>query len=133
MRDIVLAYLKANTVTGFTVTDELPWTSSGQPLYQNNLKRIYVDRPQTVQEPLIDVLNGHGVVNETTTIAVYVTTDAKQLPANYDALVAVVKDARLDSAQTGATQRATTVETSFSADALVTQFNINFRKLIINT
>lgn len=133
MRDIVLAYLNSNKVTGFTVTDELPWTSSGQPLYQNNLKRIYVDRPQTVQEPLIDVLNGHGVVNETTTIAVYVTTDAKLLPTNYDTLVSTVKNARLDGDLDGATQRATTVETSFSADTLITQFNISFRKLIVNT
>jgi hypothetical protein len=82
---------------------------------------------------LIDVLNGHGVVNETTTIAVYVTTDAKQLPANYDALVSVVKNARLDGDFDGATQRATTVETSFVADTLVTQFNISFRQLIVNT
>ena len=133
MRDIVLDYLNANKVTGFTVTEMLPWTSSGQPLYLNNYKSIYVDRPQTVQEPLIDVLNGAGVVNETTTVRIYLATDAKQLPVNYDTLVSVIKDARLDAAITGVTQRATTVSTDYQADALVTEFNINFRKLIVNT
>jgi hypothetical protein len=133
MRDIVLDYLNTNKVTGFKVTEMLPFNSSGQPLYQNNFKSIYVDQPQTVQEPLIDVLNGAGIVNETTTITVYVVTDAKQIPANYDTLVSTIKNARLDTGISGVTQRATSVATEYSADALVTQFNINFRKLIVNT
>ena len=133
MRSIVLDYLNANKVTGFTVTNALPYSASGQPLYLNNFKSIYVDQPQTSQEPLIDVLNGAGVVNETTTVSIYVTTDAKQLPANYATLVSAIKGTRLDSAITGATQRTTTVSTEYSADALVTRFDINFQKLIVNT
>lgn len=133
MRSIVLDYLNANKVTGFTVSQALPWTSSGQSLYLTNFKTIYVDQPQTSQEPLIDVLNGPGVVNETTTVTVYLATDAKQLPTNYDAVVSIIKGARLDADITGATQRATTVTTSYENDALVSQFDINFRKLIVNT
>lgn len=133
MRELILAWLQANAVTGYTVTSELPWDSSGQPLYLNNMKRIYVDQPQTGQEPLIDVLNGHGIVNENTTVSIYLATDAKKLPANYDAVVTMIKSTRLDPAITGVTQRATTVSTEFVNDALVAQFDINFRKLIINT
>jgi hypothetical protein len=133
MRELILAWLQDNAVTGFTVTAELPWDSSGQPLYLNNMKRIYVDQPQTVQEPLIDVLNGQGVVNETTTVSIYLATDAKKQPANYDAVTAMIKSTRLDPAITGVTQRTTTVSTEFDADVLVSQFDINFRKLIVNT
>lgn len=133
MRDLILAWLQDNAVTGYTVTAELPWDSSGQPLYLNNMKRIYVDQPQTGQEPLIDVLNGQGVVNETTTVRVYLATDAKKLPANYDAVVSMIKSTRLDPDITGVTQRTTTVSTEFDSDVLVTQFDINFRKLIVNT
>ncbi|CAB4137443.1 hypothetical protein UFOVP327_25 [uncultured Caudovirales phage] len=133
MRELILAWLTDNAVTGYTVTAELPWDSSGQPLYLNNMKRIYVDQPQTGQEPLIDVLNGHGVVNETTTVRVYLATDAKKLPPNYDAVVSMIKSTRLDPAITGVTQRTTTVATEFVADVLVSQFDINFRKLIVNT
>jgi hypothetical protein len=97
------------------------------------MKRIYVDQPQTVQEPLIDVLNGHGVVNENTTVSIYLATDAKKLPANYDAVVSMIKSTRLDPAITGVTQRATTVSTEFVNDVMVSEFDINFRKLIINT
>jgi hypothetical protein len=133
MRELILAWLTDNAVTGYTVTAELPWDSSGQPLYLNNMKRIYVDQPQTGQEPLIDVLNGQGVVNETTTVSIYLATDAKKLPANYDAVVSMIKSTRLDPAITGVTQRTTTVATEFVADVLVSQFDINFRKLIVNT
>jgi hypothetical protein len=133
MRELILAWLQDNAVTGYTVTAELPWDSSGQPLYLNNMKRIYVDQPQTVQDPLIDVLNGQGIVNETTTVSVYLATDAKKLPANYDAVTAMIKSTRLDPAISGVTQRATTVSTEFVADVLVSQFDINFRKLIVNT
>jgi len=133
MRDLILAWLNDNAVTGYTVTAELPWDSSGQPLYLNNMKRIYVDQPQTGQEPLIDVLNGEGIVNETTTVSIYLATDAKKLPANYDAVVSMIKSTRLDPAISGVTQRTTTVSTEFVNDTLVSQFDINFRKLIINT
>jgi hypothetical protein len=133
MRELILAWLQANAVTGYTVTAELPWDSSGQPLYLNNMKRIYVDQPQTGQEPLIDVLNGAGVVNENTTVSIYLATDAKKLPPNYDAVTAMIKSTRLDPAITGVTQRTTTVSTEFDADVLVSQFDINFRKLIVNT
>jgi len=43
------------------------------------MKKIYVNQPQTAQDPLIDTLDGGGVVDETTTVTVYVATDAKKL------------------------------------------------------
>jgi len=132
MRDDIIAYLTANVLTGFTVTSELPWTSTNQPLYEKNLKTIYTDRPQVVQEPLLDTLDGVGVIDEVTTINVYVTTDAKTLPTNYDALVTMIKAARLDSTQVGQTQRVTTTSTAYVDDALVTTFAISLRRLIKN-
>ena len=132
MRTQVIDYLDANKVSGYTVTQELPWDSSGTPLYLKNFKRIYVDRDQVVQEPIIDVLNGTGVINEITTVRVYVTTDAKTAPSNLDTLVSTIKNARMTSDITGVTQRATQVSSEFQGDALVTEFEISFRKLIVN-
>ena len=132
MRDDIIAYLTANVLTGFTVTNELPWTSTNQPLYEKNLKTIYTDRPQSVQEPLIDTLGSTSVVDEITTINVYVTTDAKTLPTNMGDLVTMIKAARLDSSLDGATQRVTTVSTAYVDDALVSTFAISSRKLIKN-
>lgn len=133
MRSDILDYLNANKVQGYSVTQELPWDSSGAPLYLKNFKRIYVDQDQVVQEPFIDVLNGpSGIVNEITTVAVYVTTDAKTAPSNLSTLVSTIKNARLDSDLTGATQRATQVSTEFVGDAQVSTFEISFRRLIVN-
>jgi len=89
-----------------------------------------VDRPQTVQEPLIDTLDNRGIVNETTTMVVYVSTDAKNLPTNYDTMVTTVKAAKALDTTTGWRQRSTEVATSFESDNLVTEFTFNFTKLI---
>lgn len=132
MRDDIIAYLTANVLAGFTVTNELPWRSTNQPLYEKNLKTIYTDRPQVIQEPLIDTLDGGGVIDEITTINIYVTTDAKTLPTNYEAMVDIIKAVRLDNTQVGQTQRVSTVATEYIDDALVTTFAISLRRLIKN-
>ena len=129
MRSDILTYLKANLVSGFGVSEELPWDASGQPLYLKNMKKIYVDRPQTVQEPLIETLDDRGIVNESTTVVVYVSTDAKTIPTNYDTMVTTVKAAKALDTTTGWRQRTTDVVTTFESDNLVTEFTFNFTKL----
>lgn len=133
MRTEILDYFNSNKVSGYTLTQELPWDSSGDPLYLKNFKRIYVDSDQVAQEPLIDVLNGPGIVNEITTVMAYVTTDAKTQPSNYATMVSTFKNARLDTDIAGVTQRATQVSTEFVGDAQVTRFEYSFKKLIVNS
>ena len=133
MRTEILDYFKANKVSGYTLTQELPWDTQGNPLYLKNFKYIYVDSDQIAQEPLIDVLNGAGIVNEITTVRTYITTDAKNQPSNYATMVSTFMNARLDTDITGVTQRATQVSTEFIGDAQVTQFEFSFRELIVNS
>jgi hypothetical protein len=133
MRTRILEYLEALSVSGFAVTQELPWDIQGQALYLKNMKRIYVDQDQVAQEPLIDVLNGAGIVNQITTVSVYVATDAKQPPSNLGSLVSQISSARLDTDIVGVTQRQTQVTTEFDLDRQVTRFDISFRQLIVNS
>jgi len=133
MRTEILDYFKANKVSGYTLTQELPWDASGEALYLKNFKYIYVDSDQIAQEPLIDVLNGVGIVNQITTVRTFITTDAKNQPSNYATMVSTFKNARLDTDITGVTQRATQVSTEFVGDAQVTQFEFSFRELIVNS
>lgn len=133
MRTQILDYFKDNKVSGYTLTQELPWDASGNPLYLKNFKYIYVDSDQIAQEPLIDVLNGSGIVNEITTVRAFITTDAKNQPSNYATMVSTFKNARLDTDIAGVTQRATQVSTEFSGDAQITQFEFSFRELIVNS
>jgi len=130
MRDLIYDYINSNLTTGFKLSSELPWDKGPNPLYMKNMKSIYVDREQTVQEPLFDTLDGIGFVNEITTVTVYVATDAKKLPSSYDTMVTSIKAGKLDSTITGYTQKATTVTTRYNGDNLVTQFDFNFYKLI---
>jgi hypothetical protein len=132
MRTEILAYLNANKITGFNPSAELPWDSNGTPLYVKNYKSIYVDQDQVSQEPLIDVLNGTGVVTQTTTVRAYVTTDAKQVPSNLADLIAMISAARLTTGISGVTQRTTQVTTSLQNDAQITQFEFSFSQLIVN-
>lgn len=132
MRDTIISYLQDNPVTGFAVSTELPYDASGVAQYLNNFKKLYVDRTQTEQEPLLDTLDDQGIVAETSSVSVFVVVDAKTLPTNYDTLVSTIKAARLQDLTTGWTQRLTTVATTYEADALVTQFTFNFTKLIFN-
>ena len=132
MRDTILTYLEGQTFDNFGYSTELPWNASGEPLYLKNMKKIYVDRPQTAQEPLLETLDDNSVVNETTTVVAYVCTDAKNLPTDYDTMVSTLKSARLEDSTTGWRQRLTEVETEIEDDRLVTQFTFNFTKLIFN-
>ena len=133
MRTEILDYFRANKVSGYTLTQELPWDTQGNPLYLKNFKYIYVDSDQIAQEPLIDVLNGVGIVNQITTVRTFITTDAKNQPSNYATMVSTFQNARLDTDITGVTQRATQVSTEFIGDAQVTQFDFSFRQLIVNS
>lgn len=133
MRDLVLAAVQAISVDGFTTSTELPYDKDGNPLYQANRKTLYVDLAQTTQDPIIDTLNGTGISQETSTVSVFVTTDAKQLPTGYTSLVNAIKALRLDASITGFTQRSTAVSTDFVADNLLTEFEFNFTQLINNS
>jgi len=129
MRDLVYDYISSNPITGFKVSDELPWTKGAEPLYLKNVKSIYIDYAQTVHDPLFDTLDGLSAVNETTTVSVYVATDAKNLPSNYETLVTLLKNGRIDGTLTpGYTQRQTPLSTSFEGDIMVTQFDYTFNK-----
>ena len=133
MRTEIIDYFKSNKVNGYTLTEELPWDNQGNPLYLKNFKYIYVDSDQIAQEPLIDVLNGAGIVNQITTVSTFITTDAKNQPSNYATMVSTFMNARLDTDITGVTQRATQVSTEFIGDAQITQFDFSFRHLIVNS
>ena len=130
MRSLILTYLEANKTSGFGVSQNLPFDQNGTALYLQNLKTIYVDNPTTEQEPLYDTLDDCSIVSETTIVDVYVVTDAKTLPSNYDAMVTAVKGVKTDTTITGYTEKRVNVSTSYAnGDQLVTQFEIRFTNI----
>lgn len=52
MRDLILDLVDNINITGFSTSAKLPFDQNGEPLYLQNFKRLYVDLPQTEQDPL---------------------------------------------------------------------------------
>jgi hypothetical protein len=132
MRTVVYNYIKALSLKSASLSNELPYSTSGTELYLKNKRTIYVDVAQSQQDPAIDALNGSGAVDETTTVSVYFVNDAKKLPTDYDTVVTQMKGARTATGTEGFIQKTCNVSSSYQEDAVVTELVFSFRKIIIN-
>ena len=130
MRQAIYDHIDGISKGSFTLTNELPWDSSGQALYLKNPKRIYVNTDQVSEELLYATLNGLCINSEITTVTVSVSCDAKQLPPNYEALVTAIRGAKNTTDITAVTRRECDVATRFEADLLVTEFEFRFINVI---
>ena len=132
MRELILDLIESSLQTGFSTSGRLPFDQNDTPLYLQNFKRIYVDLPQTEQEPLFNTLDGGGAVNETITVTAYLATDAKTLPDKYDTQLTALRAVRLNNNIMGYNQRVTNVSTEYFDDALVTTLDYVFVKTLID-
>jgi hypothetical protein len=63
-------------------------------------------------------------------VNIYVVTDAKVLPTDYDSMVTVTKASKDISTITGYTTKRVNVTTSYvSGDQLLTQFEVRYSKI----
>ena len=130
MRQLLIDYIGTQNLGAFILSQELPYSSSGVPLYQKNAKRIYVDRTEFSNEPLITTLDGVQVDSEIASVRVYFASDAKQLPPNYDTVVTALRAGKDYSAITGVTRRDCEISTSFEEDLLITELEFRFTTII---
>ena len=128
MRDTVYSYIQNLNLGTFSLTNEMPYDDNGVALYIKNPKRIYVGRAESSSAPIVTALNGLHISNTTTTVSVYFSTDAKQVPSNYDTLVGSLAAAK-DVAAQGVHTRTATVATNYENDLLVTEVELTFTKL----
>jgi hypothetical protein len=129
MRTEILDYINTLNLGSFLISQELPWEESGTALYLKNLKKIYVDAPQYQNETLIAALNGLNINNETSVVRILFACDAKQTPANYEALVTDLKSAKDITTIEVVRSRQCDVSTDIENDALVTTLEIRFTKI----
>jgi hypothetical protein len=134
MRTAILNYLQDHSasLSPLTISTNLPWEDNGAARSQHNKKSVYVDLDQVQQTPVLDALNAAGLVDETTTVRVYFVTDAKKPLTNLETLIDTVKGARLTANIAGVTQRLCQVTNTFNNDAIETEFEFSFRKIITN-
>ena len=132
MRQAIIDGISALTLGTFAVSSELPWTASGQPLYEKNFKVFYVSEPESVESNLFNTLDAGIFAKKESTIRAYVVIDAKLKPSNYDSLVSGVRNVKDTTAIVGVTSRECDIETSFQADSLLTEFVFRFTEMKIN-
>lgn len=130
MRDELIAYLKLQDFGTVQISEEVPYTKDGEPLYLKNYKRIYVDRDQTLQEPLLNTLDGGSVVLQTTTVVAYLTIDARTPLVNYETIVSNLMTARNLVAIDTKMDRTVSVAKSYQGEGLVTEFTYEFKEVI---
>jgi hypothetical protein len=129
MRQEILNYVNGLSLGTFSVSSELPYDQSGTALYLSNPKKIYLGNEQTSTEPLVSALDGPVIDNEVTAVSIYFSADAKQLPANYDSLVANLKAAKNITTVTGIHRRELDAVTEFQGDLIVNSMEIRFNKV----
>ena len=125
-RSDLITQITTNTAahTDFTVSTELPFDSGGIPLYDKNLKTIYVGEQEIAVEELYSTLD-QGVVNQTTTtINAYLSVDAKNQLTDIDTVVANLLIAR--NVITGTVDSTSDYETDIAEDVITYTFEYNF-------
>lgn len=130
MRTELMQYLKSIRLGAYGVTDELPFSNSGTPMYLKNAKKIYVDKDQVTVEQFLPTLGALNINTETNTVRVYLTTDAKNTPSDYDLAVSLIRQGKDVVTTDGNFRRTVTSSTTFENDLLVTEFEFNFTRLL---
>lgn len=129
MRQELVDYIGTLNLGTFTLSTELPWDASGVALYVKNPKKIYIDLAQSGNNNFITTFDGLIINNETTSVRVYFSADAKALPPNYEEAVTDLKTSKDITTISGVNRREVTVSTSFEDDLLVTELEFTFTKI----
>ena len=129
MRSDVLAYLKTVNLGSLSITNDLPFDDSGVALYLKNAKKVYVETDQVTSEPVVQTLGGVNISNESTSVSIYFTVDAKTLITNYDTIVSTLRSVKDNVNIDGVHTRTSEVSTEFVDDLLVTQTTITLTKI----
>jgi|DEB0MinimDraft_6_1074348.scaffolds.fasta_scaffold14022_2 hypothetical protein len=127
IRTEVQSRLAILPVGGFKVSDELPFTASGEPLYVKNKKTVYVDDDVEGRVQLYRTLDQGSVYATETTVTAYLTVDAKNQPGIIDTVITLILDAK--DVITGAQIVESTVTSEIEEDYVTYSFEYNITKL----
>lgn len=107
-----------------SISSDLPYDSAGDPLYEKNMNVVYVGEQDIAVEELYATLDQGSVLQTTTTINAFLSTDAKNTFSDFDTIVANLLVAR--NVITGTLETASDYETEISDDVITYTFEYNF-------
>ena len=114
--------------TEFRVSDELPFTASGEELYIKNKKTVYVDEGSQERVQLYRTLDQGSVYATETIVNAFLTVDAKNQPSNIDTVITSILDAK--DVVTGTQINESLVQTDIEEDYITYSFEYTVTKLI---
>ena len=114
--------------TEFRVSDELPFTASGEELYIKNKKTVYVDEGSQERVQLYRTLDQGSVYATETIVNAFLTVDAKNQPSNIDTVITSILDAK--DVVTGTQNNESLVQTDIEEDYITYTFEYTVTKLI---
>jgi len=128
IREDLITQITTNlsSYTAFKVSNELPFNASDTPLYEKNMKTVYVNEQfQDVTEyaPTFS----QDVMQTETTVNAYLTTDAKNQPSDIDSVISGILDARTGVANVF--QTSSQVDSEITQDYITYTFEFNFTNL----
>ena len=130
MRQDIITYLKQLSLKNYKVSDELPFKPNGTELFIKNVKKIYVDAEQIEQTAFIPLLTSGDIDQEVTTIRVYFTTDAKQLPTDSSQVVQMIRLAKDSISVPKGFRKDATSTTEYIDDLMLTTVEFTFQALV---
>ena len=130
MRQDIITYLKQLSLKNYKVSDELPFKPNGTELFIKNVKKIYVDAEQIEQTAFIPLLTDGDIDQEVTTIRVYFTTDAKQLPTDYSQVVQMIRLAKDSIPVPKGFRKDATSTSEYIDDLMLTTVEFTFQALV---
>lgn len=126
MRQDILDYIRRLNLGTYKISAELPFNSADTPLYIKNPKTIYVDVAQIDSVPLITALNGLSIREQSTTVSVSFSSDAKQLPSNYESVIEQIQSARQLNPDNTFNRSEVALQTEYINDLLITVIDIKY-------
>jgi len=129
MRTELLSYLTTNLTGTIKTSQELPFEDSGAALYLKNMRRVYLDEPQTEQEELVPTLDDSDINQKITTVRGYLTVDAKNRNADLDTALTTMATAKNVTTITNAFRKEFDYTTTIDADRIIYEFEYRFYTL----
>lgn len=127
IRDTLLSDITSQLAgSSFTVSSELPWESGDNPLFLKNLKRFYLDVPNTSLSEFLLTYDCDGYYEETRILG-YLAMNAKNTKADLQQSVRKImqsKDSISDQISS-----IVEVQTEITGDTLVYTFEFIFNTL----
>lgn len=128
MRSQILTYLTANLTGSIKASQELPWAEGNNPLYLKNMKRVYLDEPNTEVDELVPTFES-DVLQKITTIRGFLAVDAKNRNADLDTALTTLAQAKDVSTITDSFRKEFDYTTTIDGAVIVYEFEYRFYTL----